>query len=1001
VDDRRARVHEDLRGAVQGDLAVEAVARGAYAVDGGPHECDPLAVVAPRSLDDVEAVVRYAAENAAPLHARGAGSAGTGGAIGPGIVLDFSRYFRRVVSIDHDRVTVQPGATLDELNARLAPLGRRVGPDPWRSDVTTIGGMVGRDAAGPCALRYGATADHLERLSVVFAGGETAELGRELWPGFDDDPADLKGLIVRKLGTLVRRNLDLLVQRAPRNRAGYALARAASGAGVHLPRLIAGSLGTLAIVTEVTIRTVPIPAAQAAVLLPFARTGDAAAAALESLDASPAACELFDWRLIRLARELSPRHREWISDEAEAVLVLLFEGDGSDETSARAGRIAGRVARAGRVVADPVLATRRADCDAMLGIRRAVEAPLMRMRGRARPIDAIGEVCVPPDRLPEMLQRLQVVMKDRGVSWAVHAHAGDGRLHPRPFLDLADPADRARLEPLAVEVYEAAIELGGWGPNDLGPAAPRGPIRRRQLGDLLPLFQGIKDAFDPQGLLNPGLLVGDESVEAARSLVAAPPPPAPKPAAGSSEFELTALPAELRDEEARPTSPTVHLPVLRWGEGGPVATASQCNGCGVCRSRESTSRMCPTFRALRSEGASPRARANLVRQIAAGRLEPALWGSEEFQESARLCTFCKMCPTECPSGVDVASLMVEAKAAYVETHGLPPGAWAMSRVELAARVASRLPILCNALLASRPARWLLERLIGLSRLRRLPRAHRTPFVRRAARLGLTRPRPHEPGPRVAYFVDVYANHFDQELAESVVGVLREAGVNVYVPPRQRGSGMPALVAGDVEYARERALANLRVLGDAVRDGYSVVCSEPTAALMIRDEYLKLTDDLDAALVAANTHDVGHYLSGLDARGQLPPPEQPLRVRVGYHQPCHLRALNVGTPGLELIRRIPEIEVEFIDRGCSGMAGTFGLHRDNFLTSLRSGRGLLNRLRDGDLDLGSTECGACRIQMEQGAPKWTLHPIKLLSLAYGQNPALRRRIKEAKPRRRVF
>ena len=169
-------------------------------------------------------------------------------------------------------------------------------------------------------------------------------------------------------------------------------------------------------------------------------------------------------------------------------------------------------------------------------------------------------------------------------------------------------------------------------------------------------------------------------------------------------------------------------------------------------------------------------------------------------------------------------------------------------------------------------------------------------------------------------------------------MLHQAGVNVYVPASQRGSGMGALVAGDVDHARELALTNLRVLGNAVRDGYSVVCSEPTAALMLRQEYLKLTDDLDAALVAENTLEVGQYLSGLDARGLLPRPEHPLRARVGYHQPCHLRALDVGTPGLDLIRGIPELDVEFIDRGCSGMAGTFGLARDNFRTSLRAGAG---------------------------------------------------------------
>jgi Fe-S oxidoreductase len=259
------------------------------------------------------------------------------------------------------------------------------------------------------------------------------------------------------------------------------------------------------------------------------------------------------------------------------------------------------------------------------------------------------------------------------------------------------------------------------------------------------------------------------------------------------------------------------------------------------------------------------------------------------------------------------------------------------------------------------------------------------------------PRPQEPGPRAVYFVDIYANHFDQELAAAVVAVLRRAGVNVFVPQGQRGSGMPALVVGDVDHARDLALANLRVLGNAVRDGYSVVCSEPTAAIMLRHEYPRLTDDLDAALVAENTLEIGQYLAGLDARGQLPAPEQPLRSKVGYHQPCHLRALGAGTPGLNLIRRIPELEVEFIDRGCSGMAGTFGLHRDHFRTSLRAGRGLLNRLRDDDIELGASECSACRMQMEQGSPRRTLHPIKLLSLGYGLDPSLRRSLKDPKPR----
>jgi len=989
VDEHRARIHDDLRGALGGDLLFDPIARSPYSLDGSPYAIDPLGVIVPRTEDDVVDAVRYAAENGIPLHPRGAGTGTAGGAVGPGLVLDFSRYLRRVVDVQPDRVTVQPGVVLDVLNAELAPMGRRIGPDPARSAVCTVGGMVGVDAAGPCSLRYGTTGDHVERLRVVFAGGETAELGRELWPGFDQEPIDFKGVVVRKLGALVRRNMDLLVRgapRSPRNRAGYALGRAATGQSVHLPRLIVGSEGTLAVVTEITLRTVPIPAAHAAVLLPFARIADAAAAACDCLDVSPAACDLYDWRSIHLAREVDPQFREWIAEAAEAVLVVLFEGDDPGEVAGRAARLAYRMSRVGRLAADPVTTTKRAECDRMLGLRKAVEAPLMRMKGRARPSTIVDDVAVPPECLPQMVHRLQIIMKDHGVSWMLDASAGHGQLHPRPFLDPSDPADRAKMEPLATDVYEAALELGGTVSGADGCGLVRTQFLRRQFGDLLPVFREVKDAFDPQNILNPGKVIGDDPHLMSRDLR-----PYPPPAAGPGEAGAT---GEAADAAGDPEPAAGFLlPVLRWVDRGMAETAAACNGCGVCRTRDPSTRMCPTFRAHRSEPASPRAKANLVRQLLTGEVAPKFWGSDALRENADLCIHCNLCAKECPSGVDVSSLMLEAKAAHVADHGLAPGDWAVSRLEMWSRLASRLPIVTNAVLASRPGRWLLERVFGLSRLRRLPLAHRTPFTRRAARLGLTKARPHEPGPRVVYFVDVFANYFDQELAEATVGVLRQAGVNVFIPPGQRGSGMPSLVVGDVDHARELALANLRVLGNAVRDGYTIVCSEPTAALMLRQEYLKLTDDLDAALVAENTRDLGQYLAGLDARGHLPAPQVPMRAKVGYHQPCHLRALDVGTPGLDLIRRIPELDVEFIDRGCSGMAGTFGLHRDHFRTSLRAGRGLLSRFRDADIEIGSSECSACRMQMEQNSTKPTLHPVKLLSLSYGLSPSLRRRLKD--------
>jgi Fe-S oxidoreductase len=785
-----------------------------------------------------------------------------------------------------------------------------------------------------------------------------------------------------------------------------------------LGRLLSGSEGTLCVTLQAVLRTVPVPPACGVVLLAFAGLLDAAAFVTEMLHGAPGAssCDLFDRRSLSLARDSDASYRGWIDESAEAVVTIEFEGQEPDVIAARLRDVRETAARTGLLVSEPFTTMKRAECDRLLGLRRLVEPLLMRSRGPARPISVVDDVVVPPEQLVPVLQHLQSLLQQQNVTWTLDACAGKGQLRLRPFLDLSDPGDRARLEPLAQGFYDIVLGAGGAIGGSQACGLARTQFLRKQYGELSQLFREIKDAFDPLGQFNPGKVIGDDPHLMLRNLrpwPAATTKPAPE------REHPTPVPrdrGEIETEHAErveaasqaPFASTngaaganlvVDLiqPALRWPQLSMIETASNCQGCGTCRSLDPTTRMCPSYRATRCEAASPRAQANLIREVATGQVDPRLWGADEFKAHADLCIHCKLCRSECPSAVDVSSLMLEAKAAYVEKHGLPPTDWMFSRIEFWARLGSRFPIITNFLMSRRTSRFLLDRLLGVSRHRVLPRIRRTSFIRRAARLGLNKPRPQLPGPRVVYFVDVYANYYDQELAESVVAVLRHVDVNVFVPSRQRSSGMAALIVGDVDSAREAALTNLRVLANAVRDGYTVICSEPTAALMLRQEYVKLTEDLDAELVAANTMDVGQYLLGLEARGQLPRPHEPLHAKVGYHQPCHLRAIDAGTPGLALLRNVLSLDVEFINRGCSGMGGTFGLSRDRFWTSLRAGRGLRRRLRDPDIEIGSTECGACRIQMEQGVAKRTLHPVKLLSLGYGLNPQLRQHFKDQKPR----
>ena len=972
MDEHRARIHDDLRDLISGELLFAPVARAPFAHDGSLYEIDPLGVVCPRTEAEVAAVARYASEQSIPLHARGGGTGLAGGCLGPGLVVDFSRHLRRVVAIGPENVTVQPGVVLDDLNAQLAPMGRKLGPDPGGSEAATIGGMIGVDAAGARSLRYGTVADCVERLRVVFANGETDELPRGTPVSKDQgDTGRFRGTVARRVATLLNYHSDAIARgwpRSPRNRAGYAIQAALAPGAIDLARLVVGSEGTLALVVEATLRTVPIPTTQAALLLPFGRAHDAAEAVMDCLEDAPSACELHGWRTLSLARELGSPYREWIVESAESALVVEFEGESPSLVARRVRSLADRMARRGGLAADPVEAHRRPDCERMLGLRAAVEPSLLRRSGASRPIPIFDDAAVPPEGLPDFLARLQAIFREHGLTGTIEAHAGAGQVHARPFLDAA-AIEPARLEAIAWQVHEAALALGGTVSGENGCGLARTEFLRRQYGDLAGVFREVKNAFDPLDLLNPGKVVGDDP-------------------------HLMTRDWKTREREV----PRVRLPVLLlWPDRPASEHVAACNGCGTCRSLEPTLRMCPSFRASREEAASPRAQANLLRQIASGALDPKLWGADELRANADLCVHCGLCRSECPSGVDVSGLMLEAKAAHVADHGLPADAWLLSRIDVWSRWASRFPRVFNGLMGNRAARWALERAFGLARLRRLPRARRGSFLRRAERLGLTKLDPSATGPRVAYFVDTAANHFQQDLAETVVSILRMAGVHVHVPPGQRGSGMPALVAGDLDRARSLVAANLRSLGNAVRDGYTVVCSEPTAALMLRQEALRLTDDLDAALVAANTLDVGQYLAGLVERGALRRPEFPVRAKVGYHQPCHLRVMDVGTPGLDLLRTIPELEVEFIDRGCSGIAGTHGFARKNFRSSLRAGRGLRSRLRDDDLELGATECSTCRMQMEQNIPKRTLHPMQLLALGYGLNPQLRERLTEPKPR----
>jgi Fe-S oxidoreductase len=397
--------------------------------------------------------------------------------------------------------------------------------------------------------------------------------------------------------------------------------------------------------------------------------------------------------------------------------------------------------------------------------------------------------------------------------------------------------------------------------------------------------------------------------------------------------------------------------------------------------------MCPIFRVSPREEASPRAKANLVRGILTGRLPPDEMLDDACKAVADLCVHCHMCRLECPANVDIPKLMMEAKATYVRTNGLAFHDRLLVQIDSLASLAGRLPAIANWALANPQARWLLEKTLGVAQSRKLPRLARRSFLKNAAMRRLSQ-RANRQGEMVVYFVDTYANYFDTQLADALVAVLRHNGVSVFVPADQQQAAMPMISQGVLEPARAIAQRNVALLAEAVRQGYKVIATEPSAVLALTREYPTiLDDDEDAVTVAENSFDACHYLWQLHQNGKLKLGFQPQRISVGYHVPCHLRALGVGAPAENLLRLVPGIRVHRVEKGCSGIAGLYGLKRENYRASLRAGFELIDAVRKGSFQIGMTECSTCKIQMEQGTSKPTIHPVKLLALAYGLMPEL--------------
>ncbi|GMV81283.1 MAG: dimethylmenaquinone methyltransferase [Planctomycetota bacterium] len=984
-----------LKRLVRGEVRSDPYARSLYSTDASIYEIEPLVVVNPVDEDDVTAAVKFAAEHRIPIIARGAGSGLTGESLGRAIVLDMNVHMARIVELDRQNrtVVVEAGVVLDSLNRALKTYGFRFGPDPASSNRCTLGGMISNNACGARSLKYGATRDNLVSCRVVLADGTVTNFRPVTLNGGSHSRKQkekgLAGKVNREIPPLLQQHANLIASRnskSERNRSGYLLDGVVADGVFDPVRLICASEGTLGIVTEAVLKVVPLPARAGVAVVAFETLSDAARAVPAIREVNPVACELFDAMVMHLGRKAAPEKAHLLPEGAGAMLAVEFDGPDADAVNVQLRALQERLQdgvkhQSIRLVMDPQEQTD------LWQLRKKALPYLYQRDDGLQPIAIVEDACVPVDRLDEYLSQTVAVFEKHGLEYTAYGHAGHGEPHLRPLLDLTKPEHVALLEPIAEACHQVVWNCGGTISGEHGEGLARAQWIPKQAGpELFAVFKQVKAIFDPQGILNPDKKITNDAHLMTKNLRHGANFKISSDGFHSAGYsgprvETRELPPELAHEKPRPAVHAQGPAVLNWKDFELGLETGRCNGNGFCRSTGPEVDMCPRFRYNRVEDAAPRAKANLIRRLLSGRQQVGSFADPEVIQIADYCFNCKLCVDDCPSAVNIPKLATEMKARYHRENRLPLSKWIFVKTELFARAGRWLAPIVNTVNEMTITRWFMEKFTGIDRRRKLPR-FKNWRLRHKNTYSVAGPRP-----KVVLYTDLYAKYYAPEVAQAAVDVLEHHGHEVVVPEDLPWTNMPALMHGAVGDARKTIETIVAGLVPYARKGYPIVVTEPTAALCLSQEFLDYCDTADARLVARQVRDFGAYLAELKVAGTFKTDFHSLPLTVGYHAPCHLKALKVGTPGMDLLKLIPGVKVEHIDEGCCGIAGTFGMTKKNYDESMWIGRGLFKALAKPELKVGSSECSTCKMQMEHGTGKVTLHPAQILAAAYGYEQAM--------------
>lgn len=943
--------------------------RALYSTDASIYQVQPQGVVIPKHRDEMQAVMEIATEYGIPVTARAAGSSLAGQAVGPGLIVDVTKHLDRILDLDREnrRVTVEPGVVLDHLNRFLRDEGLLFGPDPASSNRAAMGGIVSNNSTGSHSICYGMTADHVHAMEVILADGSRTVLGNLEATAFRErgNRSGLEGAVYRGMEALLSdpAALDIIRRDTPRHWrrcGGYNLDRLTQNGvsfklphepGRNLARLLCGAEGTLGLIETITLDLVPLPRQTGLAIVHFDDIVQALETVQVILEVDPSAVELLDHLGMSMCRQ-SPMWRrklkEFVEGDPNAVLITEFQGETEAEIADRVEKLKAHLRSAGAPSGAIVPVLDASGQQDVWSVRKMGLGFLMSVRGDHKPIPFIEDAAVPVEHLASYVTGVEKFCNDRGLDVAYYAHASAGCVHIRPLVNTKAAVEIAHLPDIIHFAIEELKGFGGALSSEHGDGRARSSFNRSFFGDeLYGLYEQTKRIFDPDGLLNPGIITG----------------------AGPMTEHLR-FGAEYRTQQLR-----TNLDFTQ--DMGYAAAVEMCNGAGVCRKLGSGT-MCPSFMATREEEHSTRGRANALRNVLSGRLDPELLTDKRLYETMDLCLQCKACAAECPSSVDMATIKVEFLDRYHRANGTPLRSKFFARAARQARLWSGWTApLVNKMAGREGVRRLMESVLGISSRRTLPPFARQPFTKwyrkHSRRVGRTK---GQKKPRVVLFNDTFNTYHYPDVTRCATLFLEACGFEV-VLPGHGCCGRPAISKGLVDIARKQASQTLDRLEPMARQGLPIIGLEPSCVLSFDDEYPRLLPgDPRVPVVAEQTVLFDQFIAGLDP-SVLPPMSGYDEVLLHGH--CHQKAA-VGTGGTHAaIGRIQGCSVNEVDSGCCGMAGSFGFEKEHYELSMQIGKQrLFPAVRDTPRHATVVAPGvSCRQQIAEGTGRKALHPAELL------------------------